>query len=108
LRDGLDQQAHAFGFTLKQSGPVQMPQMLFGEDPDFRLGYAWVSECLQRGVYLHPYHNMFLSAAHSAADVQETLKVTEQAFDRLKRTRTSLKRPPQIERFMARHSDTAA
>jgi glutamate-1-semialdehyde 2,1-aminomutase len=107
LRDGLDQQAHAFGFTLKQSGPVQMPQMLFGEDPDFRLGYAWVSECLQRGVYLHPYHNMFLSAAHSAADVQDTLKVTEQAFDRLKRTRTSLKLPPQIERFMARHSDTA-
>jgi len=85
LRSGLDQQAKAYGFVLKQTGPVQMPQILFEGDLDFRVGYAWVTECIKRGVYLHPYHNMFLSAAHTADDIAKTLQATNQAFAILKR-----------------------
>ena len=35
LREGLQQQAAAHGFTLRQSGPVQLPLILFDDDPDF-------------------------------------------------------------------------
>ena len=85
LREGLQQQAAAHGFTLSQSGPVQMPMILFEDDPDFRLGYAWVAEALKRGVYLHPYHNMFFSAAHSLDDIATALAATDDAFAAVKR-----------------------
>jgi glutamate-1-semialdehyde 2,1-aminomutase len=91
LREGLAQQARGHGFALRQTGPVQMPQLLFEHDPDFRLGYAWAAECLKRGVYLHPYHNMFLSAAHGDAEIARTLDATDASFARLKPRRSDLK-----------------
>lgn len=81
LRQALQQQAAAHGFTLRQSGPAQMPQIFFEDDPDFRKGFAWTREAVQRGVYLHPWHNMFISAAHDEADIQEALTATDQAFE---------------------------
>ncbi|AZO19110.1 aminotransferase class III-fold pyridoxal phosphate-dependent enzyme [Mesorhizobium sp. M2A.F.Ca.ET.043.05.1.1] len=90
LRDGLNEQAVAFGFALRQTGPSQMPQILFHDDPDMRLGYAWVTNTLKHGVYFHPYHNMFLNAAMTAADIEQTLKASEQAFAELKAERTRI------------------
>jgi glutamate-1-semialdehyde 2,1-aminomutase len=90
LRAGLDEQASAFGFSLRQTGPSQMPQILFHEDPDMRLGYAWVSNALKHGVYFHPYHNMFLNAAMTAADIDLTLQASERAFAELKADRTRI------------------
>ncbi|MBZ9676503.1 aminotransferase class III-fold pyridoxal phosphate-dependent enzyme [Mesorhizobium sp. ES1-1] len=90
LRAGLHEQAAAFGFSLRQTGPSQMPQILFHEDPDMRLGYAWVSNALKHGVYLHPYHNMFLNAAMTAADIDQTLQASERAFAELKADRTRI------------------
>jgi len=85
LRDGLRQQARHHGFALRQTGPVQMPQMLFEDDPDLVLGHAWTGEALARGVYLHPYHNMFLCAALTEQDVRTTLERTDDAFRALRR-----------------------
>ena len=34
----------------------------------------------RHGAYLHPWHNWFLSAAHSEVDIRETLATTEIAF----------------------------
>ncbi|MEQ1955922.1 aminotransferase class III-fold pyridoxal phosphate-dependent enzyme [Mesorhizobium yinganensis] len=90
LRTGLDEQASAFGFSLRQTGPSQMPQILFHEDPDMRLGYAWAANALKHGVYFHPYHNMFLNAAMTAADIDLTLKASERAFAELKADRTRI------------------
>ena len=90
LRAGLDEQASAFGFSLRQTGPSQMPQILFREDPDMRLGYAWVVNALKHGVYFHPYHNMFLNAAMTAADIDQTLTASERAFAELKADRTRI------------------
>ncbi|WP_024903134.1 aminotransferase class III-fold pyridoxal phosphate-dependent enzyme [Robbsia andropogonis] len=81
LRTGLHEQALSHGFILKQTGPVQMPQILFEDDADFSKGYAWVTECIKRGVYLHPYHNMFLSTAHTPQDITKTLASTDEAFE---------------------------
>jgi glutamate-1-semialdehyde 2,1-aminomutase len=90
LRDGLDHQAKAHGFELRQTGPAQMPQIFFQDDPDFRLKYCWTEEALTRGIYLHPYHNMFISAALTEGDVRATLDVTEDAFQALKKRQPTL------------------
>ncbi|MFH0132398.1 aminotransferase class III-fold pyridoxal phosphate-dependent enzyme [Variovorax sp. VaC1] len=96
LREGLARQAATHGFALRQSGPAQMPQIFFDEDPDFRIGYAWTAECLKHGAYFHPYHNMFLSAAHTPADIARALEATDQAFEAVRRRRDALQPAPQI------------
>ena len=90
LREGLAEQAARYGFGLRQTGPVQMPMILFEEDPDMRLGYCWTAEVLTRGVYMHPWHNNFICAALTEKDVDETLQVTDEAFAVLKKRRATL------------------
>lgn len=80
LRAGLDAAAAKHGFTLRQTGPVQMPQIMFEGDPDFRVGYGWAEEMLARGIYMHPWHNMFLCAAMTEADIDATLAAADAAF----------------------------
>ena len=73
LRDGIEAQAKSHGVALQQSGPVQMPVILFDNDDDRRKGWLFCTEALKRGIYLHATHTMFLSAAHTAADIDRTL-----------------------------------
>lgn len=80
LRDGVAAQAAAHGVALRQSGPPQMPLILFDEDPDLAKGSLFCLEALRRGVYLHPWHNMFLSTAHRAEDVDRALEATDAAL----------------------------
>ena len=80
LRDGLDAQASAHGVAIRQSGPVQMPFMTFQGDEDFRLASLWTDAAARRGAYFHPWHNWFLSAAHTDADIDEALLATDAAF----------------------------
>jgi glutamate-1-semialdehyde 2,1-aminomutase len=103
LREGLQQQAASHGFGLRQTGPVQMPIVLFEDDPDFRVGYGWVSQCLRRGVYLSPYHNMFLSAAHTEVEIAQTLAATDEAFEALKRSRANLEVHPVVAMRLVAH-----
>ncbi|MCP5057617.1 MAG: aminotransferase class III-fold pyridoxal phosphate-dependent enzyme [bacterium] len=80
LRDGWREQAARHGVGIRQTGPVQMPMVLFDGDSHFRKAYRWTSEALRRGAYLHPWHNMFLSTAHQESDVDRVLEATEEAF----------------------------
>ncbi len=80
LRDGLARQAAKHGVGIRQTGPSQMPQVLFDDDPAFVKGFAFATEALRCGVYLHPKHNMFLSLAHTAPDIDRALEATEHAF----------------------------
>lgn len=80
LRDGIAAQADRHGVGVRQSGPPQMPTILFDDDADAAKGSRFVLEALDRGVYLHPKHNMFLSLAHTAADIDFALAVTDEAF----------------------------
>ena len=84
LRNGLAAQADAHGFTINQTGPVQMPLLTFAGDADFTTGLRWAREAVRRGVYLHPWHNWFLSAAHTDADIDEALSRTNEAFAALR------------------------
>jgi glutamate-1-semialdehyde 2,1-aminomutase len=81
LRDGLYEQAQRHGHPLRQTGPVQMPAVLFEDDaPQRKKALAFCGHLIKHGVYFHPYHNMFLSTAHTEADIHQTLAATDQAF----------------------------
>lgn len=84
LRDGLGHQARARGLRITQSGPAQLPFLTFAGDVaagTFDRANVFTGEAARRGVWLHPWHNWFLSAAHTDADVQLALERTDAAFD---------------------------
>lgn len=83
FRSGLQERSTAHGFVLRQSGPPQMPLLLFEDDLDMRLGYFWSSQMLARGVYVHPWHNMFLSAAMDDHDIDAALDAADASFKAL-------------------------
>ena len=80
LRDGLAERALHHGLRIDQSGPVQMPTVLFVDDPEWKRGFAFCAEALRHGAYLHPKHNMFLSCAHTEADVDAALEAADAGF----------------------------
>ncbi|MDP1583291.1 MAG: aminotransferase class III-fold pyridoxal phosphate-dependent enzyme [Bradyrhizobium sp.] len=80
LRDGLAALADQHGVAIRQSGPPQMPLVLFDDDLDVRKGRAFCSAALRHGAFFHPQHNMFLSAAHGPADIDEALEAAAQGF----------------------------
>lgn len=107
LRKGLAERATAAGFGLRQTGPVQMPLFLFDEDPDLRIGFAWCSEMLKRGIYVHPWHNMFLSAAMIEADIDAALDAAADAFKALKARRANLQPSEKLRAFLTPRSTPA-
>jgi glutamate-1-semialdehyde 2,1-aminomutase len=94
LRAGLDERAKAADFSIRQTGPSPLPQILFDADPDFRFGYGWSSEMLKRGAYTHPWHNMFLSVAMTDAEISFALDAAEESFKALKANAGSLEPAP--------------
>ena len=77
FRQGVAEQATGLGVAVRQSGPVQMPLILFDDDPAWQKGATFTAEALRCGVYLHHKHNMFLSLAHTEADIAVALRATE-------------------------------
>jgi glutamate-1-semialdehyde 2,1-aminomutase len=80
LRTGLDEAARRHGFSLRQTGPAQMPMVLFEGDTDLRIGNAFGLAALRHGAYFHPRHNMFLCAAHTEADVDRGIEAADLAL----------------------------
>lgn len=85
LREGLYAQAASHGLNIRQTGPVQMPFLTFSDDADFRKANVFTGEAAKRGVYLHPWHNWFLSAAHTEDDIRAALDVTDIAFGKVRK-----------------------
>jgi glutamate-1-semialdehyde 2,1-aminomutase len=77
LRDGLAGLANKHGLGLRQTGPAQMPMVLFDDDPKTARGVAFCNAALKAGAYFHPRHNMFLSAAHTPALIDRALEAAE-------------------------------
>jgi glutamate-1-semialdehyde 2,1-aminomutase len=96
LRNGFEAAAERHGFELRQTGPVQIPQMLFNEDPDLRIGFAWGVEMLRRGIYIHPWHNMFLCAAMTEADMDVAIEAADASLASLAPRRAKLEAHPAI------------
>ncbi len=94
FRDGLDERARATGFSLRQTGAVTMPQVMFEDDPDLRRVYRFCQVAAQHGALLSPYHNMFMNAAMTSADIAVVLDAAEAAFDDLRGRRSDLPAVP--------------
>jgi glutamate-1-semialdehyde 2,1-aminomutase len=88
LREGLAALADEHGIVIRQSGPPQMPLMLFEADTDARKGRAFCSAALRHGAFFHPQHNMFLSAAHQPADIEEALQAAAHGFKAVRELET--------------------
>lgn len=81
LGTGLRQLATACGHQVTISGPPALPYMTFEDDVDLTRIQAFCREMIARGVFLHPYHNWFLCAAHTDADIDHVLEVACTAFE---------------------------
>ena len=84
LSDGLIKVAADNGFDLKVSGPYSMPYLRITNDDDMTLHFDWIARCVERGAYFLPYHNHFISTAHTDADIEETLGIANDAFQSMK------------------------
>ncbi len=80
LRDEFDELSREVGVPIRQTGPVQMPNLSFPGDADFAKAYAFSAAMHERGVIVHPRHNWFLSAAHTDADVDRFLEAAEEGL----------------------------
>ncbi len=81
FRSGLHAQAIAAGLPAELSGPAQMPILNFTDDPEKKKAFAFTDAAVRHGVLLHPWHNMFLSSAHSFEVIDDALARTSAAFE---------------------------
>jgi glutamate-1-semialdehyde 2,1-aminomutase len=81
LRDGFESQAASHGVGIRQTGPVQMPNLAFdGDTGAYERANVFAAACVERGVIVHPRHNWFLCGAHTEADIDHVLAVSDVAF----------------------------
>ena len=80
LIDGLRQVAVRHGERLHVSGLPSMPKVRFATEHDFLRFQRFCAAATRRGAYLHPYHNWFLSAAHSSEDIARTIDIADAAL----------------------------
>lgn len=108
LRAGLDAVASRHGLPLTQTGPAVMPQMLVAGDHDLRIGFALAEEMLARGIWWHPWHNMFLSAAMTEADIDSVIAAADAAIPAVLARRETLRPHPAVAALLAAHQPEAA
>jgi glutamate-1-semialdehyde 2,1-aminomutase len=80
LRAGICDQAAAHGLQISYTGPPAMPYLTFAGDQGHKMASTFAAAALQRGLYLHPRHNWFISAAMTEADLAQALAATDAAF----------------------------
>ena len=80
LGAGLQQLGMANGHQVTVSGPPALPYMTFEDDAGLVHIQAFCREMIARGVFLHPYHNWFLCAAHTDADIAYVLEMAGISF----------------------------
>ncbi len=68
------------GVPLRASGPPAMPYVRVAYDPSFIRTQQLCAAAIAEGVFLHPHHNWFISAAHTEADIDEALQRLDTAF----------------------------
>ena len=57
----------------------------FKNGEDFRRNQLFAAESMKRGVFFHPHHNWFLSAALEREDIEKSINVADEAFKEVKR-----------------------
>jgi glutamate-1-semialdehyde 2,1-aminomutase len=86
LRTGILEQAAASGLTIAYTGPDVMPYLTFARDTDHQMMTHFAEAALRSGVYLHPRHNWFMSAAMEDGVIDRALRGTEYAFAEVRKS----------------------
>jgi len=84
LKEGMYDQADTHGQEIKYTGAETLPFMTFAAEDGWERSKLFCEECYQRGVFFHPFHNWFISSAHTEEDIKKTLDTTDAAFKRVK------------------------
>jgi glutamate-1-semialdehyde 2,1-aminomutase len=71
------------GVPLVASGPPAMPYVRVADDPSLLRTQHLCAAAVAEGVFIHPHHNGFISAAMTADDVDETLQRLDRALAKL-------------------------
>jgi glutamate-1-semialdehyde 2,1-aminomutase len=81
FRDGIVAQISGLEHvSATYTGPVTMPYLVFADDRRHERISRFSVACLRHGLYLHPKHNWFLSAAHDDESIDRALSATAHAF----------------------------
>jgi glutamate-1-semialdehyde 2,1-aminomutase len=80
LMDGLNSLAKSHGLQIATSGPTSIPFVRFSNENNFFRQQRFCAEATRRGIFFHPHHNWFISAAHTDEDLKQTLKVADECF----------------------------
>jgi glutamate-1-semialdehyde 2,1-aminomutase len=93
VRSGLLALARKHGLPLQVIGPDPFPEPVFASHEivdyatymksDRALSRAFGLELIRRGVFVNPGAKMYLSSAHTAADIERTLSAANEALARL-------------------------
>ncbi|WP_159542638.1 aminotransferase class III-fold pyridoxal phosphate-dependent enzyme [Aeromicrobium sp. 9AM] len=78
--EGMRKQGAAYGIPVSVTGPPAMPFLRFEDGGQNEQAFIWSGELLRRGVFVHPWHNWFVSTAHTEADIDRALEATDGAF----------------------------
>jgi len=80
LVDGLQAGAAKHGLQVRASGPASLPFVKFSTETNLFRQQRFCAEAVRRGVFLHPHHNWFMSAAHTTTDIEQALAMADEAF----------------------------
>lgn len=80
-QDEMTRLAEKAGSPVTFAGPPGLSYMAFDDDPDFYLMQRFSAEMMTRGIFLHPYHHMFITAAHTDSDVDRTLEAADESLE---------------------------
>ncbi len=78
--DGFLALGRKHGIPLVASGPPAMPYVRVADDPSFMRTQQLCAAAIAEGVFLHPHHNWFMSAAHTESDIDDALARLERAL----------------------------
>ncbi len=80
LIEGMLALGKRYGVDLKASGEPAMPYVRVADDASFKRQQKLCAAAVQEGLFLHPHHNWFLSAAHTEEIIEESLQSFERAL----------------------------
>lgn len=85
LKSGLEEMAQAHELEVEVTGPPATLFMTFKDRGDFRNNQLFSVEAMKRGVFFHPHHNWFISAAHEKEDIEKSINVADEAFKEVRK-----------------------
>jgi glutamate-1-semialdehyde 2,1-aminomutase len=80
LLSGLRRQAEGMNLAVNITGHPTMPYLKFHDDEKWTRTSQFTAECAKRGLFVHPRHNWFVSAAIDDRLMDSILEITAQAL----------------------------